>query len=86
MTKEDVMVMITRANEWADHVYDVLIPELLGAKNGKIRLNQWFDARNLISKIGLYDQNWKVLQQARAAGYDVKMNMQDYKLSYHGKI
>ena len=86
MSIEDVMTVITVANEWADNIYDRVIPELLGAKDGKIKLGQWFEAQSIIKKIGVYDQNHAAMMMCRKAGYDVKINMQDYKLSYHGMI
>jgi hypothetical protein len=86
ITKEFVISEIDRLNAETDKFYNETLPEMLSVKDGLITLSHWFAARRLIAESGIYEKNRTFLDYARANGYDVKIDMQTYKLSYHGII
>ena len=63
------------------------LPKLLEAegvrvKNGKISMNNWFKAMEIVNKQNFYKEGHEIQMKLRDAGYDVKMNMQDNKLVF----
>lgn len=73
-------------NAETDKFYNETLPEMLSVKDGLVTLSHWFAARRIIAESGIFERNDSFLRYARANGFDVKMDMQSYKLSYHGII
>ena len=86
ITKEFVIAEIDRLNAETERFYKETLPELLSVRDGLVTLSHWFAAQRIINESGIYEKNHAFLEYARTNGYDVKINMQDYKLSYHGVI
>lgn len=86
ITKEFVIAEIDRLNAETDKFYNETLSEILSVKDGLITLSHWFVAQRIINKSGIYERNHTFLEYARQNGYDVKIDMQSYKLSYHGMI
>ena len=85
MELERLIKSIKEHNESIDNYINVTLAKELNAVNGEIRLDQWFKAQQLIKKQGFYEKAIAILEPARNAGYDVKINMQSYKLVLYGK-
>lgn len=74
--------------EWNDHIADFMankLPELLKAegvqvKNGRICMNDWFKANEIVERQNFYKTGHELQMKLRDAGHDVKMNMQDNTL------
>ena len=49
-------------------------------RNGQIKLQYWFTAVQIIEEHNFYTKGYALQMELREAGYDVKMNMQDYSL------
>lgn len=81
-----IIDIIDKLNAETDKFYNETLPEMLSVKDGLVTLSHWFAARRLIAEAGIYEKNDNFLRFARANGFDVKMDMQTYKLSYHGII
>lgn len=86
ITKEFVIAEIDRLNAETDKFYNETLPEMLSAMDGLITVTKWFAAQRIIRESGIYDKNHTFLDYARVNGFDVKIDMQTYKLSYHGMI
>lgn len=84
MTKEEVKRRMQEHNESITRYYEGELAEALGAKDGKISLDKWFKAQELIKAQGFYDKGIKIVRECQAAGFDVKMNMQDNSLVGYG--
>lgn len=82
MTKEEAKAKVSAHNEMIDNYINNDLAKELGAKNGKITLDQWFKAQELINKQGFYSKAKKLLNELRAAGFNVKINMQSNKLVF----
>ncbi len=80
MTLEDVKRMVQEHNDSIDAYINGPLAKELNAKNGMIRMEQWFKGNALIKEQGFYEKGMAILKPARAAGYDVKMDMQSNKL------
>lgn len=85
MTKQIIDIM-NSLNAETDRFYKETLPEMLSVNVGVVSLSHWFTAQRLIKESGIYEMNHSFLEYARKLGYDVKINMQDYKLSFHGMI
>ena len=79
-----------RVNAWNAKVgnfMSVELPKLLEAegfrvKNGKVSINAWVKANEIIGKKNFYKEGHEIQIELRDAGYDVKMNMQDHTLVF----
>ena len=80
MTKDEAKAIINKHNESIDNYINNDLAKELGAKNGKISMNQWFKAQELIKAQGFYEKGMEILRDLRSKGFDVKMNMQSNKL------
>jgi hypothetical protein len=77
-------------NAWnakIDTFMKVELPKLLESegipvKNGRISMNGWFKANEIINRQNFYEEGHAILRELREAGYDVKMNMQDHTLTF----
>ena len=75
-------------NAWNEKIHNFMkveLPKLLEAeglpvKNGKIKMNDWFKAQEIIQRQNFYQEGHAIQMELRAAGHDVKMNMQDHTL------
>lgn len=88
ITDEKTMIIetMTQINNETDKFYNETLPEMLSVNDGLITLSHWFAARKIIKESGIYERNYSFMEYARAHGYDIKIDMQTYKLSYHGMI
>ena len=80
MKKEEAIKRIKEHNESIDTYINSTLAQELGAKDGKISMNQWFKAQSLINEQKFYEKGMTILQELRNEGFDVKMNMQSNKL------
>lgn len=80
MMKEEAIRKIQEHNDSIDTYINSTLAQELGAKDGKISMNQWFKAQSLIKEQNFYEKGMSILQELRSAGFDVKMNMQSNKL------
>lgn len=77
--------------DWNEYVDKFMTEELptelikrgVSVKDGKIALNDWFKAQEIIKNSKIHEIGWGIMEVLRDQGYDVKMNMQDNKLVYH---
>lgn len=74
-------------NEKISNFMKVELPKLLESegvriKNGKISMNDWFKANEIIRKQNFYNEGHAIQMKLRDAGHDVKMNMQDNTLVF----
>lgn len=88
ITKE---VAMTTVEIWNAKIKDFMenkLPELLKAegipvKNGKIPMNSYFKAMQIIQRQNFYKKGHEIQMKLRNAGYDVKMDMQNDTLVFH---
>ena len=77
-------------NDWNEKIRNFMendLPRLLKengvpVKNGKINMNGWFKANEIIREQNFYEEGHAIQMELRAAGWDVKMNMQDDTLVF----
>lgn len=86
MTKEQANKIVEENNAAIDNYMTNILPvELEKAGypviNRKIKAAGWFAAQGIINKSGLREKSKATLTMLRNAGFDVKINMQDYKLT-----
>lgn len=82
MTKQDVINAIQAHNNAIDNYINGELSKKLNAKNGKIKMDQWFKAQTLIKEQNFYEKGMVILKELRAEGFDVKMDMQSNKLVF----
>ena len=90
MTREDVKQLVQHHNNQIDNFINKELPQLLITKgvqitfrpNGEyeIPLNDWFMAQSIIQDMNFYKQAMQILEMVRPFGYNVKINMQTFKL------
>lgn len=85
ISKEEARNTVNAWNARIAHFMQEELPALLEAegvhvKNGKIKMNDWFKAQSVIERQCFYTQGHAIQMELRAAGHDVKMNMQDHTL------
>lgn len=79
----NLIIEIEAYNNYLDTFYNEILPTMLNVdKDGKIKLTEWFKAQEIINKQNFYNDGMFILNKYRKMGYDVKMNMQTYKLVY----
>lgn len=86
MTKEQANKIVDENNAAIDNYMANILPTELEKAgypviNGKIPAAAWFTAQSIIHKAGLYANSIATLHRLRNAGFDVKINMQDNKLT-----
>lgn len=88
ITDEKTMIVetMTHINNETEKFYKETLPEMLSVKDGLATLSHWFAAQRIIADSGIYERNYSFMKYARAHGYDIKIDMQTYKLSYHGEL
>ena len=87
ITKEDAMKAVDEWNAKIENFMTNELPKLLEAegvqvKNGRISMNDWFKANEIINKQNFYTEGHAIQMELRDAGHDIKMNMQDNTLVY----
>ena len=85
ITREQAENAIKAWNEKIESFMEVDLPRLLEekgvrVKNGKIAMNDWFKAMQIVNDQKFYEAGHAIQMELRNAGHDVKMNMQDYTL------
>ncbi len=86
ITKDEANKIVDENNAAIDsYIANILPAELEKADcpviNGKINAAGWFKAQTILNNSGLYEKSMTTLKMLRAAGFDVKINMQDKKLT-----
>lgn len=87
ITKEEAKKTV---KEWNAHIENFMqneLPRLLEergypVKNGRVSMNAWFAANEIIGKQNFYKTGHEIQMKLREAGHDVKMNMQDHTLVF----
>lgn len=87
MTKETVKELIANANARIDKYVGEQLPKELGYETlDEMPMSEWFKAQELIKAQKFYETNHELLKVFRAAGFDVKMDMQSDKLVFYGEL
>ena len=86
MTREEAQAKVNAHNEELKNYTEHEMLETLGVKEGqKVSANEWFSlwnqAYNLLDTY--YKKGIAILEECRADGHDVKINMQTYELTLH---
>jgi hypothetical protein len=84
--EQEIKNIIAQHNNKIDKFINEEIPEQLKIKNKRMSPEQWFQAQRIIGEQHFYEDGKKIQDNLRAKGYDIKMDMQSNKLSYHGKL
>lgn len=86
MTREEAQAKVNAHNEELKNYKEHEMLETLGVKEGqKVSANEWFSlwnqAYNLLDTY--YKKGIVILEECRADGHDVKINMQTYELTLY---
>lgn len=86
MTREEAQAKVNARNEELKNYKEHEMLETLGVKDGqKVSANEWFSlwnqAYNLLDTY--YKKGIVILEECRADGHDVKINMQTYELTLY---
>ena len=87
ITKEEAKKAV---KEWNAHIESFMKDELpkileergVRVKNGKISMNDWFKAAQIVNEQNFYKTGHELQMKLLEAGHDVKMNMQDNTLVF----
>ena len=87
MTRNEAENRVNAWNAKIDNFMKVDLLKLLEengvrVKNGKISMNDWFKAAQIVQNQNFYEEGHAIQMELRNAGYDVKMNMQDNTLVF----
>jgi hypothetical protein len=63
-----------------EYFINVELGKIMKAKDNKIKMSRWIEAQNIIQKQGFYEKALAIQTKLRDQGYDVKRDMQSYKL------
>lgn len=88
ITREEARQAVTAWNKSIDEFMMNRLPALLESegipvRNGKIRMNDYIKAMQILQKQDFYTRGRAIQEELRSAGYDVKMDMQSNKLVMH---
>lgn len=89
MTVKECMTVIEQENKHIDYVFNNVLCAILGHKpeaDEKVTFSKWVEFNTEYRACGIHEDSKIIQSHLRENGFDVKMNMQDYKLSYHGLI
>ena len=89
MTKDEVLKRILQTNIRIENLFRDIFTKLFGydpEPREQLLLTDWMRFQEAWCNSDAYSYAHDALQKMREEGYDVKMNMQSYKLSYHGLI
>ncbi len=92
MTRFEVELMVKNHNNMIDSFIDEMLPKLLEmagvnvTRNDdgtyEIPMSEWFTAQKFISGMNFKEKAFEILNNVRGQGFDVKIDMQSYKLVY----
>lgn len=87
ISRDDAVNAVNEWNAKIDNFMKVELPKLLESKgvrvkNGKISMNDWFKAAQIVHEQNFYQEGHAIQMELRNAGHDVKMNMQDNTLVF----
>lgn len=87
ISREEAKKAVNEWNAKIDNFMKVDLLKLLEAegvrvKNGKISMNDWFKAAQIVQNQNFYEEGHAIQMKLRDAGHDIKMNMQDNTLVY----
>lgn len=86
MTREQAQTRVNAFNEELKNYKEGRMLEELGVKDGqRMEGAEWFATYNRAYKLlqKYYQIGWAILEEARADGHNVKMNMQSYELKLY---
>lgn len=89
MTKDDVLECILKTNIRTEKMFYDTFRKLFGydpERTTRLSLSDMMHFVQAWNETDAYSYARDVLREMRKDGYDVKMDMQSYKLSYHGRI
>lgn len=89
MTVKECLSVIEAENNHIEWVANKIMTEVIGrpaVADDRFTLGQWFQYNSKLQSSGLYEDAKLVQSHLRNNGFDVKMNMQTYRLSFHGII
>ena len=87
ITRDEAANRVNAWNAKIDNFMKVELPKLLEesgvhVKNGKISMNDWFKAAQIVQNQNFYKEGHEIQMELRNAGHDVKMDMQSNKLVF----
>lgn len=83
--REDVIRAVEAHNNSIDTYINGELAERLGAVNGRISVDKWFKAQELLEAQDFRKKGYAILRLCRHDGWDVKIGCDD-KLSFYGLI
>ena len=86
MTREQAQAKVNAHNEELKNYKENEMLATLGVKDGqKVSASEWFSPYNQAYNMlaAYYKKGMAVLEECRANGHDVKINMQTYELILH---
>ena len=86
MTKEHALALVANRNRFLDKFYRYIVPAAMEAqghpiRNGTMSAQDWLRAQQFIAESPVYEDSKHLMQMLREEGFDVKINMQDYRLT-----
>lgn len=87
MTHEEVKMMCEQHNAEVETYLRDILPEQIKAagypvENGMTTMGAWFAAQRFINEQHFFDKGKLIMDAARAAGFDVRMDMQNDTLVF----
>lgn len=86
MTREQAQIKVNAHNEELKNYKEHEMLETLGVKDGqRVSASEWFSLYNQAYNLldAYYQKGKAILDECRADGHDVKINMQTYELILH---
>lgn len=82
MIRAEAEAKMMAHNSRIEHFMEAELPALLGVKDkdSRVSIYKWFEAQRIYEAQGFYKAGKAVQDELRADGWDVKMDMQSYKL------
>lgn len=77
---DSIVEILNQHNKKIDDYINGELSERLGAKNGEVTLDKWFEAQKLLKEQNFFEEAKNLQKALRDIGKDVKMDMQSNKL------
>ena len=84
MKKEKVLEIIRKTNQETKEIAERIKDQVNQDQRLNSYFSKWCTASEEFQK--RYSTVWNILQDLRSHGFDVKINMQSYELTYYGII
>lgn len=81
---EKVLEIIRKTNQETEEIAKRITDQVNQDQKLNSYFSKWCTGKSEFNK--RYYTVWNILQDLRSQGFDVKINMQSYQLTYHGTI